>query len=65
MSIEAYDYGKQDGIAEEVQLVIKILEELEKQYYESKPTSEIALHPFKVAIKKVKETLNEKPKETL
>ena len=59
MSIEAYDYGKQDGIAEELQAVIDILEKLEKQYYEAKPTSEIALHPFRVAITKVKEALDE------
>jgi hypothetical protein len=28
MSIEAYDYGKKDGIAEERERIIKLLEEL-------------------------------------
>lgn len=65
VSIEAYDYGKEDGIAEEFQLVIDILEELKKQYYEAKPTSEIALHPFNVAIEKIKEASIAKSKENL
>jgi hypothetical protein len=31
MSIEAYDYGKQDGIAEERERIIKLLEDLIKE----------------------------------
>ena len=54
MSIEAYDYGKEDGIAEEIQLVLDLLEKLQRQYYDSVPTAEIALHPFQVAIREVK-----------
>ena len=35
MSIEAYDYGKKDGIAEERERIIKLLEEL-KEYWSEK-----------------------------
>ena len=31
MSIEAYDYGKKDGAAEEQERIIKLLEELIKE----------------------------------
>lgn len=65
VSIEAYDYGKQDGMAEEIQVVLDTLKKLKDQYYEAKPTAEIALHPFEVAIKeveKLKPTKNEEEK---
>jgi hypothetical protein len=59
MSIEAYDYGKKDGTAEELARIVKVLEELERQYYDAKPTSEIGLHPLRVAIRKIQEKTNE------
>jgi len=59
MSLEAYDYGKKDGIAEEQERILEILEKLRQRYYESKPTSLIALHPFDVAMKEIKEFKNE------
>ncbi len=59
MSIEAYDYGKKDGTAEELARIVKVLEELERQYYDAKPTSEIGLHPFRVAIRAVSKPNNE------
>lgn len=63
VSIEAYDYGKQDGMAEELQVVLDTLKKLKDQYYEAKPTSEIALHPFEVAIKEVEKLQPTKNKE--
>jgi hypothetical protein len=60
VSIEAYDYGKQDGMDEELQIVLDTLKKLKDQYYEAKPTAEIALHPFEVAIREVEKLLNTK-----
>ena len=59
MSIEAYDFGKKDGIEEEQSRIVELLLELEKQYYDAKPTSEIGLHPLKVAIRAIQKPKHE------
>jgi hypothetical protein len=38
MSVEAYDYGKKDGIAEERERIIKALEDEGERYYISQET---------------------------
>lgn len=48
------EYHHRKGIIEEYERVIAILEELEKKYYKASATSEIGLHPFRVAMREVR-----------
>lgn len=51
------EYNTKKGMILEHQRVLELLEDLEKKYYKASATTEIGLHPFRVAIRELKSSL--------
>jgi hypothetical protein len=51
------EYNVQKGMLLEHQRIVEILQDIEKRYYKAGATTELGLHPFRVAIRELEANL--------
>ena len=51
------EYHIQKGMLLEHQRIVDILRDIEERYYKASATTELGLHPFRVAIREIEDSL--------